>query len=496
MFFLPVSRFRLIRVYHEDPTGTTFVSYSKRTLLFRFLTLLFYSFLYNNSTRIPFVFTSFRKPYWSWVYKNKHKVVQWDALRRYNYKLIARLKSTLYKKRLLEYKKLKYFYFSLRDHQFRKLSLKGLPLYTRFNSHFLSFLELRLLTFCVRLGIFDTHIQGRQEIRHFGIVIDNKRIYHTNYVLKVGSVLSLTKFIGFNNFLIGFDSAYQPAFSFKHYGRKKWRNIVKNLAWSISGGYNTATRYFWKWYDRFDAMRFSGKKVRLKRRKFKDSRVAPTRSRLLGKYYKLRYFRRISKDFNLLRFGFFDRRMRSNWLKLMEYTAFKSPRRRLLRLKQGWRQRIPKFKKSYFNQNHKYFFKRDSRKPRLLKSSKDYNRVSRSYKFSKKPLNPIVYDRQFEGRPYQFNLLKSIALQVRRGVKFDRSLLSLYFGVSKSYRTYFHRKIFLRVRRKIFKLLPKPYMLVSWALRKVYLVRAPGLDDVEFPFLSDPVLAFSFISNR
>jgi ribosomal protein S4 len=342
-----------------------------------------------------------------------------------------------YKKSLLEYKKLKYFYFTLRDYQFRKFALKGLPLYTRFKAHFLSFLEFRLLTLCVRLGFYDTHIRGRQEINHFGIFVDNKRVYYSNYVVKVGSTFLLKPFVGFNNFKIGLDSFRKPRFTRVRKMLKSWipRKILSLRA--------RVRQFTW----------------RTRHKQSYNYSVSPIRKSVVRS-------NKIDSTVRILGGGISNKfafSLYQNWFKIFEFSVFSIKKRRRSR------------------QYRRPFFK---------------NRDDFLWRQEKKKKNPLIYENRYEDRLIDRRIVNVKNFLVPRKLFFERSVYPIFFRNSPFFSSTFRRKNVIQWRRKVFHLRPKPYMLISWALKKIYLIGAPRLQDVTFPFLADPTLAFGFINSR
>jgi ribosomal protein S4 len=64
---------------------------------------------------------------------------------------------------------------------------------TRFNriESGLALLELRLDTVLVRIGLFSSVLLSRQYIKNYGLILNSKRFYNFNYVLKRGDVFSV-----------------------------------------------------------------------------------------------------------------------------------------------------------------------------------------------------------------------------------------------------------------------------------------------------------------
>ena len=120
---------------------------------------------------------------------NKVKPIRLDDL------LLPRLKrrsiNSFY---TIQLRKLRFFYGFYRGYKsvfFKRLhqSLKR----TRFNriENGLALLELRLDTVLVRIGLFSSVLLARQYIKNYGLILNSKRFYNFNYVLKRGDVFSV-----------------------------------------------------------------------------------------------------------------------------------------------------------------------------------------------------------------------------------------------------------------------------------------------------------------
>jgi hypothetical protein len=303
------------------------------------------------------------------------------------------MRGSLYKRKLFEYKKIKFFYFSLRDFQFRKLIRRGIPLYSRYRLHYLSFLEFRLLTLAVRLKVYKTHIQGRQLLQHFGLNINDKTVYYPIYSLLPVFIIDLSDF-------------------FKR-GPSRWMSLRLATEPLVNLHHNRIVGWHMGLFESFFA------------------------SASLGLASELVLNSKLPSVLNSFKPGF-------------------------------------------------------GRSPGSLIN---YSMASFGVGMGRWGSARLTYRSGALRR--QFNFRRTFgrrALEMRRALKFSLEnklyLNSTFVGRSRDYFKH------LESVRAAFFLVPKPFMLISWPLKRVLLIRYPKSTELDFPFLLDPILALSFISNR